>query len=121
MAPVGPRVVGIAIWTIVIPAWVVRRAVKHRNRNRDRQTEADEDPCLRLGLNQQRKREDHRQKKKNFFHIVTGCRRSEPHFGYEGRIQELQELQEFRSCRIFGIILRYRREVTEYGPFNVLV
>ena len=71
MAPVGSRVMRIAVRAIVITAWVIRRPVKDRNRDRYGQTEMEEDPGLRLGLSQQRESEDHRQYDNKFFYIVT--------------------------------------------------
>ena len=71
MAPVGSRVISIAVRAIVvITAWVIRRLVEDRNRDRYWQTETEEDPGLRLGLSQQRDSKDRRQYDNKLFHIV---------------------------------------------------
>jgi hypothetical protein len=71
MAPVGSRVIGVPIRTIVIAAWVIGRSVKDRKWDRNWQTETEEDPGLRLGLSQQGDSKDHRQYDNKFFHVGT--------------------------------------------------
>ena len=71
MAPVGSRVIGVPIRTIVIPAWVIGRSVKDRKWDRYWQTETEEDPGLRLGFSQKGDSKDHRQYDSKFFHIVA--------------------------------------------------
>jgi hypothetical protein len=85
VAPVGSRVIRIAVRIIVITAWIIRRPVKDRNRDRYRQTETEENPSLRLGLRQQRDDKHHHQNNNKFFHIVTIYRRKSLFPGYTGR------------------------------------